>query len=271
MKKLIALLMVLFIVSSFVFAGTIEEADMFFKYGLYDKAKESYISVILTGKDADKADAYYKLGSIVYAENDLELALDTWKTLMEKYPKSSYASMVTDRISVLAEVVGESTSKAIDNAVASSYLKNGDFWSSGKSSRYTIDSSWIDNVDAAIKWYDKVIKEFPKSDAAEQAYVAKIKTILGWKESGTYGSSYGIKANYSKYLPILLETFEAFKKDFPESSSLQPIRYQIAQVYWNKKDWANTRKWLNEIITVAGSNDSFYKDLAERRLLKVEY
>lgn len=271
MKKIVVALLVLAFVSGSVFAGTMEEADMYFKYGLLDKAKECYISVIINGKDSDKAAAYYQLGSIVYAENDLVLALDTWRTLIEKYPKSSYASMVTDRITVLAEVVGESTTKAIDNAVANSYMKNGDFWSSGKSTRYSIDSSWIDNVEAAIKWYDKVIAEFPKSDSAEQAYVAKIRTILGWKESGSYGSSYGIKNNYSKYLPVLLETFEAFKKDFPESSSLQAIRFQIAQVYWNKKDWDNTRKWLNEIITVAGSGDSFYKDLAERRLLKVEY
>lgn len=271
MKKLIALSMCFVIILGFAFAGTIEEADMYYKYGLFDKAKEGYISIILTGKDTDKAAAYYQLGSIVYAENDLELALDTWKTLIEKYPKSSYASMVTDRISVLAEVVGESTSKAIDNAVANSYIKNGDFWSSGKSSRFSIDSSWIDNVDAAIKWYDKVIKEYPKSDAAEKAYVEKIRTILGWKESGKYGSSYGIKASYTKYMPVLLETFTAFNNDFPESTSLQAIRYQIAQVYWDNKDWANTRKWLKEIITVAGSNDSFYKDLAERRLQKVEY
>ena len=69
----------------------------------------------------------------------------------------------------------------------------------------------------------------------------------------------------------LLETFAAFKTDHPTASTLQAFRYQIAQAYWSNKDWEKTREWLNLIIKESGDGDSFYKDLAERRLNKIEY
>ena len=113
-----------------------------------------------------------------------------------------------------------------------------------------IDSSWLPNVEAAIKWYDKVIAEFPKTPAAERAYKGKLRTLLGWKESGRYGESYGVRENFSKYMPQLLTDFAAFEQDFPKASSLQAYRYQIAQAYWKNQDWVNTRQWLNKIIEV---------------------
>ncbi|MCD4712066.1 MAG: hypothetical protein K8R73_02175 [Clostridiales bacterium] len=72
-------------------------------------------------------------------------------------------------------------------------------------------------------------------------------------------------------MPKLLETFASYEKDHPNASSLQAFRYQIAQAYWSNKDWTKTKEWLNLIIKVSGDSDSFYKDLAERRLKKVEY
>lgn len=126
-------------------------------------------------------------------------------------------------------------------------------------------------MEAAIKWYDRVITEFPKSEASRIAYKGKLRTLLGWKESGKYGSSYGIKANFYQYMPHLVRTFAEFESNHPEASTLQAFRYQIAQTYWNRRDWDLTRKWLGKIIAEAGENDSFYRDLAERRLKKVEY
>ncbi len=72
-------------------------------------------------------------------------------------------------------------------------------------------------------------------------------------------------------MPQLLETFSAFERDHPEASSLQASRYQIAQAYWNKKNWNQTRNWLNRIIEHSGEDYTFYRDLAERRLKKLEY
>lgn len=267
MRKVLLFTMVA-LVASMCFAATITDANMYYKYNLLEKAKESYIDVILNGKDSEKAEAYYQLGNVVYEENNLSLALETWNELITKYPNSSYATIVKERISVLKDVIGETGTDLLNNAVAKSYLKNGDFWSKGKDSVFSIDSSWIGNVEAAMFWYQKVIDEYPKTSAAETAYSEMLKTILGWQASKY--TSYGIAGDFKKWMPIMLEKFAAFEKDFPEASTLQAFRYQIAQCYWDNKDWANTRLWLNKIIA-ASSGDSFYKDLAERRLQKVEY
>ena len=126
-------------------------------------------------------------------------------------------------------------------------------------------------VETAIKWYDKVISEFPKSVASRIAYQDKIRTLLGWEKPGRYVSKYGIQESFGKYMPQLLETFASFEKEHPGASTLQAFRYQIAQAYWENKNWMKTREWLNLVIKKSGEGDSFYKDLAERRLKKIEY
>ena len=72
-------------------------------------------------------------------------------------------------------------------------------------------------------------------------------------------------------MPQVLETFGKLEKNYPKAPTLQAFRYQIAQAYWNKKDWVNTRLWLNMIIEKSGSIESFYTDTAQRRLQKIEY
>ena len=116
-----------------------------------------------------------------------------------------------------------------------------------------------------------MIAEYPKSVASKVAYKKKLRTILGWKDIGQYGSKYGIRGNFQKYIPLLLSTFKSFEEDHPTDSTLQAFRYQIAQSYWNNRYWNETRKWLNEIIEKSNDDDTFYKDLAQRRLKKVEY
>ena len=49
---------------------------------------------------------------------------------------------------------------------------------------------------------------------------------------GQDGKSYGIKSDFTKYMPLLLQAFEGFEKDHPDASTLQAFRYQIAQAYW---------------------------------------
>ena len=254
------------------FAASVEKASMLNQHGLTQDAKSELIDVVF-GKstDAEKAEAYYLLGSIAFDENKVTVALDSWRELVKKYPGSDQARTVKDRISELAEIVGESAKESVENAIALSYLRHGDFWSRGKDNIFTIDYSWIPNVETAIKWYDKVISEFPKSAASRIAYQDKLRTILGWEESGRYGDKHGIRSSASKYMPQLLETFASFEKEHPTASTLQAFRYQIAQAYWKNKDWAKTREWLNLIIKKSGKGDSFYKDLAERRLQKIEY
>lgn len=257
---------------SIVFSASVEKAQMMSEHGLKGEAKNELIDVVFSkASDTSKAKAYYLLGSMAFDENKISVALQSWRDLTNKYPKSKQAVLVKDRIQELAEIVGESAKETIENAVALSYIRHGDFWSRGKKSTFTIDSSWIPNVESAMKWYDKVINEFPKTPASRLAYKYKIRTILGWEESGRYGSKHGIKSSFSKYIPQLLETFSAFEKEHPKATSLQAFRYQIAQAYWSAKQWDKTREWLNLIIKKAGSGDSFYKDTAQRRLKKIEY
>lgn len=253
------------------FAQSVEKAAMLNQHGLTREAKAELIDVIFGKDDPNKAQAYYLLGGIAFDENKVAVALDSWRTLVEKYPNSTQAKTVKNRINELSEIVGESAKESIENAIALSYLRHGDFWSRGKDNNFTIDSSWIPNVEAATKWYDKVISEFPKSTASRIAYQDKLGTLLGWEDPGRYGSKHGIKSSFATYMPQLLETFASFEKDHPTASTLQGFRYQIAQAYWDNKDWAKTREWLNLIIRQSGEGDSFYKDLAERRLKKIEY
>jgi len=254
------------------FAASVEKAGMLNQHGLIKEAKAELIDVVFSqSTDSDKAQAHYLLGSIAFDENMVSVALDSWRELVKKYPNSTQAQMVNDRISELAEIVGESAKETIENAIALSYLRHGDFWSKGKDTKFTIDSSWIPNTETAIKWYDKVIIEFPNTTASRVAYEDKLRTILGWSEPGKYGSTYGVRDSYGVYMPQLIETFTSFEKNHPTASTIQAFRYQIAQTYWNNKDWEKTREWLNLIIKSSGDKDSFYKDLAERRLNKVEY
>lgn len=271
--KLLAISVAMTLLASpLCFAASVDKAEMLNQHGLTQEAKSELIDVIFSKSgDSDKAQSYYLLGSIAFDENKVSVALDSWRDLVNKYPNSPQAKLVKDRINELAEIVGESAKESVENAIALSYLRHGDFWSRGKDNKFTIDSSWIPNVETAIKWYDKVISEFPKSTASRIAYQDKLRTLLGWEDPGKYGEKHGVKASFNKYMPQILDTFSSFEKDHPTASTLQAFRYQIAQAYWSNKDWTKTREWLNLIIKTSGEGDSFYKDLSERRLQKVEY
>lgn len=147
-----------------------------------------------------------------------------------------------------------------------------------KSSVFQIDTSWIAKVEAACKWYDKVIAEFPQSTASRLAYEGKLRTILGWEASSRYdGPAGGVRADFAKYMPQLLTTFSEFETNHADAPALQAFRFQIAQAYWSDsnvksagKDWAKAKEWLSLVIQRSGGADSFYKDLAQRRLDKLE-
>jgi len=272
MRKLMILFILICIGLFNAYSANLNKADMLLNLDLKMDAKREYIDVIFSNNsESDKAKAYYQLGNIAFSEMNISGALDSWNSLVKKYPLSKEAGLVKNKIDDLRKVVNESLDKEIDNAVAKSYLKNADFWSAGKDNKFIIDSSWITVTEAAVKWYDKTIAEFPDTSAAELAYVGKLRTLIGWKENTRYGEAYGVQSNFDYYMPIVLDTFASFEKSFPKSSMLQGFRYQIAQSYWKHKDWSNTRSWLNKIIEIDGADDSFYKQLAELRLKKVEY
>jgi TolA-binding protein len=251
---------------------SIERASLFKDHGLDSEAKAECIQILTSKKTAaEKATAYYLLGLIAFDQNRTRTAFETWTKLTKEFPDSKEAKEVANRNHELAQIVGENQRETLDNATAQSYLSSAEFWSNGKGSSFTIDSSWIPKVETAYKWYDKMIQEFPNTTAAKVAYEEKMRTTLGWTTSGEYREAFGIKKDSAKYTPILLSTFAEYEKAFPNSSSLQAFRYQIAQCYWGKGDWSTTREWLNTMVKKSEGEDSFYGDLARRRLEKVEY
>ncbi|WP_461536400.1 tetratricopeptide repeat protein [Spongorhabdus nitratireducens] len=271
MKKTI-LAITLSLTCTSAFSASLEKAELLSEHGLTKEAKIELIDVVFSKtSNANKSAAYYELGNIAFENNQVASALKTWTQLVSKFPSSKESELVKSKIELLSEIVGESAKENVDNAIAASYIKHADFWSSDRDSKFTIDSSWIPKVETANKWYDKVITEFPNTKAARIAYEEKIRTLLGWKERGKYGSSYGVEKDFNAYMPQVLETFSALEGNFPKASTLQAFRYQIAQAYWGRKDWKNTRLWLNTIIEKSGDKDSFYRDTAQRRLQKVEY
>ena len=250
----------------------IEKAKLLSEHGLMQDAKRELIDVIFYASENDqKAEAYFLLGNIAFEENDIMTALSIWSELSEKFPDSEHAVFIDDKIKELSEFAGDIITETTDNAVALSYIRHGDFWSRNKNDRLIIDASWLPKEDMAINWYDRIINEFPNTAASRLAYQYKMQTIMGWEDPGRFGSSFGIRRSFNKYMPLLLETFDSFESEHPEATTLQAFRYQIAQAYWGNRQWDKTREWLNLVIEKAGDGPSFYKDLAEYRLLKVEY
>ncbi len=277
---LVALVLVL-VVGALTIDASIEKAILLKAHGLNDDAKRELINFIFY-KDSERRDkprAYYLLGSIALDENKIRAATKTWSYIIEKYPDSDEALIVKERIDELSKgtlsVYTESVETA-DYSVAKLYLKNADFWSKDKDDSWMIDSSWIPKVEFALKWYDKVISEFPKSEEARVAYIGKVRTLLGWKEYD--GDTYGIEANFSKYIGKLVDTFRDFERDFPNDVTLQNCRFQIGQAYFvrsiiigikkrseSKKYLEQARQWFDEVIANSIENDSFYRQISEER------
>lgn len=246
-------------------------ATDYYRHGLNDKAKEVLIAIThaSNGLPASKAKALYLLGQISFDEGKIKVAFLDWQLLVHDYPQTAEALEISGRLKQLNEIVGKLSDANVTSAVARSYISNGDFWSKGDN-KFLIDSSWLPEVELAVEWYDRVIKEFPNSDAAELAYERKLFMLVGGKGFGDEGA-YGLKANYAKYMPELLDTFSNFETTFPSNSSLQAFRYQIAQAYWSHRDWTNTRLWLQKVIDKGNGQSTFYTETAKARLGKIEY
>ena len=264
---IITILCILGLASNAV-GSSLDKAKMLRQHGLISEAKKELIEVIFGKQNAkDKAEAYYTLGTMAFEENDISVALETWTQLTTEFPKSDKAKLVKDRINQLSERAGEASRTVVANAIAQSYLRNADFWSAGKSNAFEIDGSYISRVEAAISWYDRVIREFPHTEASRLAYEGKMRTLIGWEDAGPYGDTYGMKKDFLKYLSQLLEAFAAFEQDHPNAPSLQAFRYQIADEYWKRPgSRLKAKKWYNLVIEKSGEHHTFYRDLAERRL-----
>jgi hypothetical protein len=255
-----------------LYGQSVAVANDYYEHGLHDKAKDILLTTVHSSVavPAEKAKAFYLLGQISFEEGHIKVAITDWEALIKGYPQSSEAKEVGDRIKELSEIATKESDSNIDSVVARSYISNGDFWS-GSEEKFTIDSSWMDTVALATSWYDRVIQEFPGSNAAESSYEKELFVLIGYEEAGSDGRAYGLRRDFKLYIPKVLSTFASMESAFPDDSSLQAFRYQISQAYWRQKDWTNTRLWLQKIIDKGNGVPTFYTEAAKARLQKVEY
>lgn len=266
-----ALGLILLMSTAVAHAQSFAKAEVLLDNGLTADAQKELIDLIFSpGNSPDKPKALDLLASIAVDKNNLKAAIDAWNRLIRTYPNSPEAATAKTRLPLLTSVLGQVIEETINDATARVFLRNADFWAKDRDRVFRIDSSGIANVDAAIFWYDKVITDQPGTSAARTAYEEKMRTLLGWKEPGQHGEAHGVRGDPLTYLPMLESTFREYEKAFPQSTALQAFRFQVAQAYWRQKHLTKARDFLNEIVQKDSGANSFYKDLAERRLKKIE-
>jgi tetratricopeptide (TPR) repeat protein len=243
----------------------------FYEHGLIEDAKRGFIEVTFdsSATNAEKASALSALGDIAFDQNKIGLAISTWRDLVERFPESEEAKAVEERLDQLGEIVEATTTSTLDNQIARSHLRNGDWWSRGREEGITIDTSWIPKDEAALQWYDRVIAEFPGTPSATIALKRKFQTVYGWEEPGKYGNTYGVKSTGD--VQKLIDVFAELETAAPDDVDLQRFRYMIAQSFWNNRKFDETREWLQRVIDADEEKGGFYADLAEWRLEKVDY
>ena len=208
-------------------SNTVSRALMLKQHGLVDGAKGMFIEIVHSdAHDSSKATSLYHLGLIAFNERQLQAALNTWNSIINQYPNSTEAELVSEQIEYLEEEIADFSSDIVSDVTARLYLKHAEFWSGDiKRTTWTIDTSYLDHIRLACDWYDKVIREFPETDAAKKAHIEKFRTILG--ESG-------IQLSFSRYIDPLLTAYHEFEKTFPGDENLPAMKYQVSQAYWKE-------------------------------------
>jgi len=252
--------------------SALDIANDYYRHDLNKMAKEKFLSIYHDpGSSVDeKAKALYIVGQIIFEEGDYSLALEDWELLITKFPDSEYAKQIATIYSQISDIVTFDSSRNSITLVARAYLQNGDFWSNADR-EFTIDSSWMPSVEIALKWYDKVLEEFPNTPSAEVAYRRKLFALLGSSNSDDNQKAFGLKEDFKKYIPVVLKTFSDFEKDFPRSAYMQGLRYQIAQAYWTEGYTKNAKTWLKKIIMYGDGKETFYTETAKARLKNLKF
>ena len=143
-------------------------------HGLEVDAKRAFIDLLYNDEahEEDKADALYQLGLIAFNNKDIGLATETWGLLIDEFPNTEKGRTVSAGIKYLLEdydaLVLESAKEEVSDVSAQSYLLNAQFWWDPPK-QWGIYTSHINQFTMAREWYDKVVTEFPGTDAAKKA------------------------------------------------------------------------------------------------------
>ena len=196
---------------AWMLAGALHAQDVawardLYVHGLKGRAMEVYIGILHTASlpPEAKAEALYYMGQISFEDGSFATALNDWQKLVADYPDSPRAAELKDRFTQLQEVYSKVADPPIDSVVARSYIKNGDFWAGGER-KFSVETSVLPNIDLGVAWYDRVIHEFPGTEAADLAMQRKVFLWLGFVEAdyprnaaGTPGCVRGLRGGISQ-------------------------------------------------------------------------
>ncbi|MDB4314390.1 hypothetical protein N9953_04340 [Akkermansiaceae bacterium] len=214
-------------------------------YGLFDKATEEFIRLSNESVDKDtQKKCWLNLGKIAVIQKKIQIAAKYWNQLIAQFPESEEAQEIKSQLSSILKSNQEATVDDVKSAIATQYFEELDFYSEA-SNLWSIDISYFSRVDMAVYWADRIIKEFPNTPSHELALVEKFKTSMGWEDNNDrrYGAlSYG-DDDREKYLSQAEKVVNDLEKNFPNSSALGNMYYQLGQFYWR---WRRTNDTYNK-------------------------
>ncbi|HWC97919.1 MAG TPA: hypothetical protein VG456_14255 [Candidatus Sulfopaludibacter sp.] len=239
-----------------LFAQDVEWARDLYVHGLKGRAMESFIAILHTPSYAAgaKAEALYYMGQMSFEDGSFATAMNDWEKLVRDYPESPRAAELKERFTELQEVYTRVADPPIDSVVARSYIRNGDFWAASER-KFPLETKFLPSLDLGVAWYDRVIKEYPGTEAADVAMQRKVFLWLSFADH-----------DYPRNLAGLLDAFHEYEAAFPRDENMQAFRYQISEVFWRRGDWLTTTEWLNKIVAASAGRTSFYADMAKARI-----
>ena len=227
-------------------------------HGLEVDAKRAFIDLLYNDEahEEDKADALYQLGLIAFNNKDIGLATETWGLLIDEFPNTEKGRTVSAGIKYLLEdynaLVLESAKEEIGDreevmrdALAQSYLLNAQFWWDPPK-QWGIYTSHIDQFTMAREWYDKVVTEFPRTDAAKKAmsyrfmlYKDGMETYWeerqllfdGLRKKEIPNTILELSQDFEPRILPLIHEYNKFVEDFPGDAVAHIMELQIAQEY----------------------------------------
>ena len=241
------------------------------EHGLREDAKRTLIEVVFDSRNPSaRASALYLLGAIALDEGNIEVAKQRWEQVRKDYPESAEAKKVAQQEEAIALLAGASSYRSAENPLASLYLRFGDQWSQGRATTLTPDFDDLPKVEAAVEWYDLVVRDFPNSAAARIAMESKMLTLLGWQDESVPSRRHGLAYDYQKYMPRLIAAFEEYVGTFPEASARHAFRFLIGQAFYNALEFDQARTWFQGVVESDPSQRSLFGHLARLRLLQLK-
>ena len=269
-------------------SAKLEKAVALNEHGHSGAARLELISLIygpasrLTLDSEDRAAALHLLGEISLEDDELSGTLSAWGLLVKEYPDSQLAESVRDKIADVEADFHRQLSDLKSEAQATLHFAIAEAWLKAAGAETpSVDTSFISDEEAAIDWLSLTIEKFPGTSHAELAYermveyqlaVANKKALFYMELQSTIDelnldvAPSPLPAETSMLVRRSESILVRFQSAFPESGKLQRLRYLIGQSNWLVGDMEKARYWLTKVIEEDRDVNTFYRDLAFRRL-----